>query len=249
MLLEGKVALITGASRGIGAATARRFGREGAAVAVNYKENAASAEKVVDEIRAGGGRAVAIQADVTDPAQVREMVRKAVEALGPVDALVLNAGLRFKMAPVVELSWEDFAQKYVGELKAAFFCVKEVAPSMIERGSGSIVAVSSGLSHHPGDGFVSHSASKAALNAFVRALAHELGPRGVRVNTVSPGLTLTDATAWMPEEQQRAYAQWVPLRRNGLPEDIAGAIVFLASDLARFVTGGYVPVDGGTTMP
>ncbi|WP_242394920.1 SDR family NAD(P)-dependent oxidoreductase [Anaeromyxobacter oryzisoli] len=247
-MMKNRVALVTGASRGIGAAVAKRLARHGAAVAVNYLQNEAAARAVVEEIRRGDGRAVAVRADVRDPAQVQAMVAEATAALGPVDTLVVNASIGFPIRPFLDYEWADFQAKLVGELGAAFHCCKAVLPGMIARRSGCIVAISSGLSRHPGPGFVAHSTAKSGLDAFVRALALELGPSGVRVNAVAPGLTDTDATANQPAAQKEAIARLTPLGRNGVPDDVAGAVLMIASDAGRFLTGAYVPVSGGALM-
>jgi 3-oxoacyl-[acyl-carrier protein] reductase len=249
MRLDGKVALVTGASRGIGAATARLLARSGAAVCVNYNASEDAARGVVDAIAAEGGRAVAVRADVTERAEVEHLVRTAERELGPLDVLVANAGMRVHLDPFLVYPWEEFETKVVGEAKSVFFVTQAVARSMAARRSGAIVVVSSGLSRHPGDGFCAHSAAKSALDGLVRALAHELGPYGIRVNTVAPGLTLTDATAFLPEAAKAAAALGSCLRRNAEPEDVAGAILAMVSDAGRHVTGVYLPVDGGVVMP
>jgi 3-oxoacyl-[acyl-carrier protein] reductase len=248
MLLKDKIALITGASRGIGAETAKLFALEGAKVVVNYNNNQEAAQKVVDEIKSKNGQAIAVQADVTEVEQVEKMMQIIKDHWGDVDILVINAGLRFKVAPFMQLTWEDFSYKYYGEMKSFYNSSKAVIPGMIARKSGVIVAVSSGLSRHPGYGFSSHSASKSAVDALVKSLALELGSMGIRVNTVAPGLTITDATSWMPKEQQEQAANRTALKRNGMPEDIAGAILFMASDLSSHITGTYLSVDGGVSM-
>jgi 3-oxoacyl-[acyl-carrier protein] reductase len=240
--------LITGSSRGIGAATAKLFAANGAAVAVNYTYNKEAALSVVREIEDKGGRAIHVQADVTDHGQVERMVAQVETDLGPIDTLVLNAGLNFVKKPFLEMTWDEYEYKYVGEMKASFYCCKVLAPKMMERKKGNIIFVSSGLSRRSGMGFISHSASKSAINAFARSLATELSPMGIRINTVSPGLTLTDATRDMPVEHFAGAKKMVPLQRVGMPEDVAGAILLLASDVAGFITGGYLPVDGGVTM-
>lgn len=247
-LMNDRVVLITGASRGIGAATAKLLGQHGAAVGVNYYGSEEAAQQVVEAIVSDGGRALAVKADVRDPQQVDAMVQQVTEAFGPIDTLVINANAGFPIAPFVDYRWEDFEAKLLGELKGAFFPCKAVVPSMIEQKRGCIIAVSSGLSRDPGEGFCAHSTAKSGLDAFVKSLALELGPHGIRANVVAPGLTLTDATAFMPQEHKDASAQMVPLKRNGLPEDVAGAILLLASEEARFITGAYLPVSGGVQM-
>jgi 3-oxoacyl-[acyl-carrier protein] reductase len=246
--MKGKVALVTGASRGIGRATALLLAAEGAAVAVNYFQSESSAIAVVEEIMKAGGRALAIRADVRDEQQVMAMTEEVEKSLGPVDLLVSNASIGFPVKPFMEFSWEEFEAKLTGELKSTFFCCQAVLPNMIERKSGCIIAISSTLSRHSSPGFIAHSTAKSGLDAFVRSLAEEVGPFGVRVNVVAPGLTLTDATAWLPEEQKAMIGKMTPLQRVALPEDVAGAVVALASDHNRFVTGCYVPVSGGLLM-
>ncbi len=247
-LLRDRVVLITGASRGIGAATAKLMGQHGAAVGVNYYGSEAEAHKVVESITSDGGRAVAVKADVRDLQQVNAMVQQVTETLGAIDTLVINANADFPITPFVDYRWEDFEAKLLGELKGAFFPCKAVVSSMIERKRGTIIAVSSGLSRHPGEGFIAHSTAKSGLDAFIKSLALELGPHGIRANVVAPGLTLTDATARLPQAYKDASSQMVPLKRNGLPEDVAGAIVLLASDEAKFINGAYLPVSGGVQM-
>lgn len=249
MHLEGQVALVTGASRGIGAATARLLAAHGAKVGVNYFRSQGAARDVAAAIGAAGGTALPVKADVREPAQVQAMVEQVSAAFGPVDALVVNAAMSFPMVSFLEYPWDAFEAKLVSELKAAFHCCRAVAPSMVERRTGSIVLVSSGLSRHPGWGFCAHSTAKSGLDAFGRSLALELGPHNIRVNVVAPGLTLTDATAQLPSDRKDAMAAQTPLRRNALAEDIAGAILFFTGPESRFVTGSYLPVSGGIQMP
>jgi len=244
-MLTNRVALITGASRGIGAATARLLARHGAAVVVNYLTNAGAADQVVTDIVNAGGRAVAAGADVRDVAEVEAMVKIASNAFGPIDTLVLNAHIGFVLAPFLAGRWEDFEASVTGELKSVFNCAKAVTPAMIERKAGCIVATSSIMSKRPAPGFSAHSAAKAALDAVMRTLALELGPSGIRVNTVAPGFTLTDITAGAPEEVRRAVAAAIPLGRVAAPEDVAGAVLMLVAEEAGFVTGNQIVVDGG----
>jgi 3-oxoacyl-[acyl-carrier protein] reductase len=247
-LMNDRVVLVTGASRGIGAATAKLLGRQGAAVGVNYYTNEAAAQEIVDEITSSGGKALPVKADVRDYQQVEAMVQQVVEAFGPIDTLVANANTAFFVSSFIDTRWEDFEAKLLGEIKGTFFTCKAVVPSMIEHKRGCIIVLSSGASRMPSEGLSAHSTAKSGLDAFVKSLAVELGPHGIRANVVSPGLILTDATQWMQQEQKDAAAQQVPLRRNGLPEDVAGAVLLLASEQANFITGAYLPVSGGVQM-
>ena len=216
---------------------------------MNYHRSEEAAATLVDALRRADRRAIAIRADVRDPAQVRAMVETATRELGPVDTLVGNASISFPIRPFVDYAWADFQAKLDGELGAAFHCCQAVVPGMIARRSGCIVLVSSGLSRRPGAGFCAHSAAKSGLDGLARALALELGPHGIRVNVVAPGLTETDATAGLPAAAKEASARATPLGRNGQPEDVAGAVLAVCSDAARFLTGVYVPVSGGALMP
>ncbi|MBT3217784.1 MAG: glucose 1-dehydrogenase [Proteobacteria bacterium] len=247
-MLENKTAIITGSSRGIGAASAKLLAANGAGVAVNFNQDRAAGEQVVKEIEASGGRAILVQADVTDREQVEAMVAQTSKELGQVDILVNNANMSFPITPFTDFSWDDFARKLDNEMRAAFFCCQAVVPEMIKKQGGVIINVSSGLSRRPGPGFVAHSSAKGALDAFTRALALELGPHNIRVNTVAPGLTITDATRHQPSEVHEMIRQHTPLRRLGQPEDMAGAVLFYCVDWSRFITGTYLPVCGGTNM-
>lgn len=242
--MAGTVALVTGASRGIGAAIASALAAEGAAVAVNYFASAAAANDVVRTIQRAGGRALAIQADARDPAQLAAMAATVRAELGPINTLVLNASIGFPMVRFQDYPWEAFQSKLLGELGAAFHGCQAVLPQLLEQKGSAIVAITSGLARNPSWGFCAHSAAKAGLEGFVRALAFELGPLGVRVNAVAPGLTLTDATAQLPEKHKQAAADHTPLRRNGLAEDVAQAVVGLLR--TDFVTGVTLPVNGGS---
>lgn len=248
MLLQNKVAIVTGSGRGIGAATARLLAANGASVTVNYTKNKEQGEKTVKDIQQAGGKAILVQADVSDRVQVDAMVRRTEAELGPIDILVSNANMSFPVMPFLQFRWEDFEKKLLNEMKASFYCCQAVAPGMVQRHSGCIVNISSGLSRVPGPGFIAHTSAKSALDAFSKTLALELGPSGIRVNVVAPGLTVTDATAHQPAERKEAVAQHTPLKRLGTPEDIAGAILFYCVDWSRFVTGTYLPVCGGIQM-
>jgi 3-oxoacyl-[acyl-carrier protein] reductase len=246
--LNGKVILVTGASRGIGAACARALAGYGAAVVVNYVQAADRAREVVAEIAAAGGRALALQADVRQREEVEKMVRTAGEQFGPIDVLVNNANISFPMRPFTDLAWPEIEAKLTGEIKGLYNCSQAVLPAMLARQAGKLILISSTLSRSPGEGFAAHSAAKAALDAMARAMATELGPRGITVNVISPGLTATDATADLPPQMREYIAGATPLRRVGVPEDVAGAVVMLASSLTDYITGQYLPVNGGNYM-
>ncbi|HJV47088.1 MAG TPA: SDR family oxidoreductase [Bacillota bacterium] len=246
--MKGKVAIVTGSSRGIGAATAKILSQRGAKVVVNYARSAASAEEVVASIRENGGEAIAIQADARNMEQMSSMVEEAVKTYGTVDIMVHNAGMSFAHKSFEEMTWEEFIQKTNDELQAAFVSTKAVLTYMKKQNYGKLVYVSSGLSNQPGPNFIAHGTSKGALNSFVRYIAQELGNQGITANVVSPGLTETDATASIPEEFKQKQGAFLPLGRIGQPEDIAKAIAFYASDDSVYITGSYLPVSGGGEM-
>ncbi|KAK4451174.1 non-ribosomal peptide synthetase [Podospora aff. communis PSN243] len=246
-MLQDKVVLVTGGSRGIGLATSLLMAEQGAKVAINYRDSETQALSVKQMIEANGGTAEVFGADVTKGDQVAAMVAAIHDRFGRIDVLVANAHVHFRHRPFLEYEWDDLERKVSDELKAMFYPCQAVAPGMVARRSGSIIAVSSTLSKRSNEGFLAQCTAKAALDAFVRTLSAELGPHGIRVNTVAPGLTLTDAAMPMAPYVKESIAAQAPLRRNGLPEDMAGAITFLASDMSRFMTGAYMPLDGGAT--
>lgn len=248
-LLQNRVALITGSSRGIGAATAKLFASHGAVVGVNYFKNQAAAQQVVTEIETQGGKAIAVQADVREQQQVAKMVQQVTDTFGAIDTLVLNADIDFPITSFLEYEWQDFEAKLTGELKGVFYACKAVVPSMVERQQGCIIVLSSIASRNPLAGFCSHCTAKSALDGFVKCLALELGEYNIRVNAVAPGVILTDAIAAVPQDWKDEMAKKTPLRRNGHPEDVAGTILLLAAETARFVTGAYLTVNGGSFMP
>jgi 3-oxoacyl-[acyl-carrier protein] reductase len=246
--IGNKVALVTGASRGIGAACAKKLALAGAAVAVNYYRSGEEAAEVVREIETAGGRAMAVQADVRDRQAVDRMTGSVIDRFGRIDVLVNNAHIHFPMRPFVELSWESMESKITGEIKALYNCARSVLRDMLPRKSGKLIFISSTLSRAPGYGFAAHAAAKAAMDSMVRVMAMELGPMGITVNTVGPGLTETDATAGLPGDMKQQVASHTPLGRIGAPDDTAGVVLFLASPLADYLTGHYIPVCGGAFM-
>jgi 3-oxoacyl-[acyl-carrier protein] reductase len=249
-LLAGRIAIITGAGRGIGARTAKMFAGCGARVAVNYLRNRAAAESVVRTISDAGGVAVAVPADVRDADAVADMVGSVTERLGPPDTLVLNADAGgFRPTPVMQLDFADYESRLRDEMQAAFTPVKAVVPSMLQIGHGTILAISSALCRAPVPGFSSLAVSKAALEAFVRALAVELGPHGITVNAIEASMVQGEnSDDTVDDEQQEQLRERIPLRRLGRPDDVAGAATLIASDLASFVNGATIPVNGGQVL-
>jgi 3-oxoacyl-[acyl-carrier protein] reductase len=246
--LRDKVALITGASRGIGAASATALAHHGAAVIVNYINRKDKAEAVLDEIKGIGGRGMVFQADVRERDAVDAMVDATVKKFGKIDILVNNANINFPIKPFIELNWDEMEAKIMGEMKALYNCSQAVLKDMLGRKSGKLIFISSSLSRLPGYGFAAHAGAKSAMDGMAKVMATELGPAGITVNVIGPGLTLTDATAGQPREVHEQVAAITPLRRLGLPQDIAGAVVFLASSLSDYLSGEYLPVTGGGFM-
>lgn len=244
-LLEGRVVLITGASRGIGAATAALLARHGAAIGVNYVRKPEAAERLVATIVSQGGQAVAVRADVRKPQEVEAMVRQVTTALGSIDTLVLNAIHPVSLLPIVDLPWDQMSESVMGKIEGIFHPVKAVLPAMLERQAGCIIGVSSIVSRQATASMAALSMANAALDAFVRTLAVELGPAGIRANLVAPSLVETDSSRTQVEQMGPFLSHLTPLRRIGQPEDIAGAILLLASAHAQFITGAYLPVSGG----
>ncbi|KKB35027.1 SDR family NAD(P)-dependent oxidoreductase [Bacillus thermotolerans] len=247
-MLNEKVAIITGASRGIGAATAALFAKHGAKVVVNYANNVSAAEEVVTSIRENGGQAIWVQADVRNEDDMSSLVDQTISHFGKVDILVNNAAINFAMKSFSDMEWDEFRLKLEEEMKAAFISTKSVLPMMKEQKYGKLVYISSGLSHQPLPGFIAHGTAKAAMNSFVRYLAQELGPYNITANTVAPGMVDTDATKHTPAEEKEKTAMFTPLGRIANPEDVARAALFFASDQSAFMTGTYAPVSGGMEM-
>ena len=236
--LEGKSALVTGASKGIGRAVAQSLAEAGASVVVGYRSGADDAEALATEL---GGRAV--QADVSDADEARRLVEEA----GDVDILVNNAGVT-RDGLIARMPDDDWRTVLETNLSSVFYTCRAVARPMMKRRGGAIVNVSSIVGLHGNPGQTNYSASKAGIIGFTKALARELGPRGVRANVVAPGYVTTQLTTVLPEELQQAMLANTPLGRLGDPEDVAGAVRFLCSDEAAFITGDVLLVDGGLGM-
>ncbi|WP_318204947.1 SDR family oxidoreductase [Streptomyces sp. SCL15-4] len=238
-------ALVTGGSRGIGAATSRELAARGYRVAVNYFSNRAAAQEVVGLIEADGGEAFAVRADVYDPGQAAGLLERSA-ADGRLDVLVCNAGARFTPTPVRALAWDDFRTKVTDELASVYTLTQRALALMGHRGQGRIVYVSSAVADGPpAPGMAAHGTAKAALNTFARFVAHEAGPLGITVNVVAPGYVRTESSAGMPPEFRRRLAENTPLGRVAEPDDVARAIAMLVGEDAGFVTGEVLTVDGG----
>ena len=254
MSFRDRAILVTGASRGIGAAIAKAFAAEGGIVIVNYRTNEAAAEAVAAECRALGGEALAIAADVTSPEAVAAMAARIAEEVGRLDVVVNNAFAPYRFDPdnrarFWETPWEAYEQQFEGAVKAAYTVSRAMLPLLQRRSGAAIVNLASDLVTRPSIPYHDYTTAKAALVGFSRNLAAELGPLGIRVNCVAPGLVYpTQASADTPEEVREMLIAQTPLRRIATPEDIAGPVLFLASDWSRFVTGQILHVDGGLVM-
>ena len=240
--LDGKVALVTGGSRGIGAAISRELARAGAKVAVNYRAGQEAADEVAGEI---GG--LAVLADVSNAEEVKALIERVEGELGDIDAVVNNAGITRDtlIARMTDDEWETVIDT---NLRGTFNTCRAVSRKMLRRRAGSIVNLSSVVGLHGNPGQANYAASKAGIIGLTKALARELGSRGVRVNAIAPGYISTELTDVLPEEARGLILQNTPLGRLGEPEDVAGAVRFLCSDEAAFITGEVLLVDGGLGM-
>jgi 3-oxoacyl-[acyl-carrier protein] reductase len=247
MLLDGKVALVTGASRGIGRAIALRLASEGAKVAINYAGSTAKAEAVKTEIEQNGGEAILVQADVSDSASVDAMVAKVIEAFGQIDILVNNAGIT-RDGLMMRMKDEDFDAVINTNLKGVFYCTKVVSKLMMKKRSGRIINMASVVGLMGNAGQTNYAAAKAGVIGFSKSAAKELAARGITVNMVAPGFIATDMTAAMTDKAKEMTLTGIPLKRMGEPEDVANAVLFLASDNASYITGQTINVDGGMVM-
>jgi len=246
--LAHKYALVTGASRGIGAAAAIRLAQSGSAVVVNYHQNREAAEKVLAEVLSTGARGIIFQADVTQRAQIDSMVGAAAMQLGGIDILVNNAYFPFRVSPLHEIPWAELHQAIDHELSAFYHCVQACLPAMREKKSGRVIVISTRLAQQPLPRMGAYAAAKSALESMANTMAIELGPLGVAVNVVTPAFTLTDASMIMPEAFRERVKETRPLKKHLYPEDVAGAIAFLASDEASMLTGSHILITGGSHL-
>ena len=246
-MLEGKIALVTGASRGIGRQIAKTLAAKGAFVIVNYNGSAAKAEEVVKEIQAAGGNGQAVQCNVSDFESCKEMLDAVVKEHGRLDILVNNAGIT-RDNLLMKMSEEDFDAVIQTNLKGVFNCTRHIARQMLKQKSGRIINISSVSGVLGNAGQANYAASKAGIIGMTKSAARELASRGVTVNAVAPGFIETEMTAVLSEEVKKATAAQIPLGHFGKPEDIAKTVAFLASDDAAYITGQVIQVDGGMVI-
>jgi 3-oxoacyl-[acyl-carrier protein] reductase len=254
MDFHNKIVIVTGSSRGIGAAIARAFAGEGASVIVNYVQNENAAGDVVAACKEAGGDAVAIQADVTSETDIHGLVAQTLDEFGRIDVLVNNAFKPYVFDPEArkmfwDLEWRDFQTQIDGALFSTYTLCQAVLPTLKQRTQGSIINMASDLVARPTIPYHEYTTAKAALIGFSRNLAVELGPLGIRVNCVAPGLVYpTDASRRTKEDIKEMLIAQTPLKRVATPDDVTGPVLFLASDWSRFMTGQTLYVDGGLVM-
>ncbi|MBN2382339.1 SDR family oxidoreductase [bacterium] len=249
-LLSDGITLVTGSSRGIGAAIAKTLIAAGLHVIVNYHRNTVNAKQVVDEIEALGRQSLAVQADVTNAVAVQQMVQVAQQQLQlPVTVLVNNASGAINPEPFLESDWTSIERHFQVQVGGAFNCAQAVIPAMVEVGKGRIISIGSTVSRNiPPKHWTGNTLAKTSLAALTRSLAIEFGPKGICVNTVTPGMTETDMIADISPRQQQIAAMQTPLRRLALPEDVACVVMMLCSPAGNYITGDDIPVNGGAVM-
>lgn len=245
--LEGKVALVTGASRGLGRAAALAFAREGATVGLSYRQAEESARAVLEEIEGAGGRGLLLRADVREADSVEAMAKALHERCGRIDILLNNAGV-LNAVPLAEMSVQTWDDMIATHLRGVFLCSRFVIPYMLEQGAGKIINMSGSFGVQGAPGFTHLSAAKAGIIGFTRALAREVGPRGIHVNAVAPAMIETELIADMPREKLDALVAGYPLRRAGTPEEVTATLLFLASAESDFYTGQTLCPAGGEVM-
>lgn len=247
MKLENKVALVTGAGRGIGKAIAKALASEGAVVIVNYNGSVQKAAETVKEIEEAGGKALAIRCNVADFTACRDMIDGIIKEQGRLDILVNNAGIT-RDGLLMKMSEEDFDSVMDTNLKGAFNCIRHAARQMIKQKSGRIISISSVSGVLGNAGQANYSASKAGIIGLTKATAREVASRGITVNAIAPGFITTDMTEVLSESVKTSVTETIPMKKFGKPEDIAQTALFLASEEAAYITGQVICVDGGMAM-
>ncbi|MDD3794719.1 MAG: 3-oxoacyl-[acyl-carrier-protein] reductase [Lachnospiraceae bacterium] len=245
--MEGKTAVVTGASRGIGKAIAKKLASRGACVVINYRGNRDKAEEVQNEIEAAGGKAILFPCDVSDFAQCEKLIKEVMKTTGRIDILVNNAGIT-RDGLIMNMKEEDFDSVISTNLKGAFNCIRFVSRIMLKQRSGHIVNIASVSGVMGNAGQTNYSASKAGIIGLTKAAARELATRGITVNAVAPGFIKTDMTDLLPDKVKENVIPQIPLGAFGAPEDVANAVEFLVSDAANYITGQVLCVDGGMAM-
>ena len=246
-MLEGKIALVTGASRGIGRQIALTLGAKGAAVIVNYNGSAAKAEDVVNEIKAEGGKAEAVQCNVAEFESCGSMLAEVVEKYGRLDILVNNAGIT-RDNLLMKMSEEDFDAVISTNLKGVFNCIKHISRQMLKQRAGRIINISSVSGVLGNAGQANYCAAKAGVIGLTKSAARELASRGITVNAVAPGFIVTDMTDVLSDSVKASIIEQIPMKKLGETADIAEAVAFLASDEAKYITGQVLSIDGGMAM-
>jgi 3-oxoacyl-[acyl-carrier protein] reductase len=247
MLLEGKVAIVTGASRGIGRAVAIALAKVGAKIVINYAGNVVAAEEVKTIIQAAGGQAMLVQADVANDEAVTAMIKETITAFGRIDILVNNAGIT-RDNLLMRMKESDWDAVMDTNLKGVFMCTKHVSRIMMKQKAGKIINMTSVVGITGNAGQSNYAAAKAGVIGFTKSMAKELSSRGITVNAVAPGFINTDMTAVLSEQLKEELAAKIPAGRLGSPEDVAAAVIFLASEGATYITGQTLNVDGGMVM-
>lgn len=247
MLLDGKIALVTGASRGIGRAIALALAKAGATVVINYAGNVQAAESVKQEIESNGGKTMLVQADVADIDAVNDMIKRVSDTFGQIDILVNNAGIT-RDGLLMRMKENDWDAVINTNLKGIYHCTKAVAKGMMKQRSGRIVNMTSVVGLTGNAGQANYAAAKAGVIGFSKSMAKELASRGITVNLVAPGFIDTDMTSVLPDKVKEEMIKAIPLASLGKPEDVANAVLFLVSDQASYITGQTLNVDGGMVM-
>jgi 3-oxoacyl-[acyl-carrier protein] reductase len=247
MRFEDKVVVVTGSSRGIGRGIATEFGREGASVVVNYNSNADAANEVVESINAIGSQAIAVQADVSDFSQAESLIKSAIDEFGDLQVLVNNAGTT-RDGLIMTMKEPDWDFVLNTNLKSTFNCSRAAVRYMLRKRYGRIINVTSVSGQIGNAGQTNYSASKAGQIGFTKALAREVASRKITVNAVAPGFISTELTESLPEDLKAGLKDLIPLKRIGTPEEVAKAVLYLASDDAAYVTGHVLTIDGGMAM-